>query len=160
MLRRIVAFIAAAFVMVVAGSATHSYFVQEAWSAAAGRAAGTAPAAIPIADRISWAAHDLAAMIVPYASTTSIALLIAFLAAGALARFSGGRTIVFGIAGATAIFVLFTVLRRLLGTVGIFGARGPVGLAAQMAVGMVAGLLFAQLTSRGGVAAGTARPLR
>jgi hypothetical protein len=160
MLRRIVAFIAAAFVMVVAGSATHSYFVQAAWSAAAGRAQGTAPAAIPFADRISWAAHDLAGMILPYASTTSIALLIAFLAAGALARFSGGRTIVFGIAGAAAIFVLFTVLRRLLGTVGIFGARGPVGLAAQMAVGLIAGLLFARLTSRGGVAAGAARPLR
>jgi hypothetical protein len=31
--------------------------------------------------------------------------------------------------------------------VGIFGARGPAGLAAQRAVGAVAGVLFARLTS-------------
>jgi hypothetical protein len=37
-------------------------------------------------------------------------------------------------------------MRNLLGTVGIFGARGPAGLAAQMAVGAVAGVLFARLT--------------
>jgi hypothetical protein len=158
MLRRVVAFVVAAGVMVVLGSATHSYFVQKAWSAAAGRAEGTVPAAIPFPDRISWAAHDLGGMIVPYASTTSIALLIAFLAAGALARFSGGRTIVFGIAGAAAIFALFTALRLLLGTVGIFGARGLAGLTGQMAAGLIAGVLFARLTSRGGPAAGVAQP--
>jgi hypothetical protein len=32
--------------------------------------------------------------------------------------------------------------------VGIFGARGPAGLGAQMAVGAIAGVLFARLTSR------------
>ncbi|HEY4970166.1 MAG TPA: hypothetical protein VII35_09690 [Steroidobacteraceae bacterium] len=36
MLRRIAAFVVAAAVMVVLGSAAHSYFVQEAWSLAAG----------------------------------------------------------------------------------------------------------------------------
>jgi hypothetical protein len=35
--------------------------------------------------------------------------------------------------------------------VGIFGARGPAGLAAQMAVGAVAGVLFARLTSPRGL---------
>jgi hypothetical protein len=54
--------------------------------------------------------------------------------------------LLFGLAGALAIFVLFTFMKSLLGTVGIFGARGPVGLAAQMAVGAVAGVLFARLT--------------
>jgi hypothetical protein len=85
-------------------------------------------------------------MSVPYSIVTSIALLIAFLIAGALARFTGFRAIVFGVAGATALFALFTILRSVLGTVGIFGARGPTGLAAQMVVGAVAGVLFAQLT--------------
>jgi cellobiose-specific phosphotransferase system component IIC len=92
-------------------------------------------------------AHDLVGMFVPYSIVTSIALLIAFLIAGALARFTGFRVIVFGIAGAAALFALFTILRSVLGTVGIFGARGPTGLAAQMVVGAVAGVLFAQLTS-------------
>jgi hypothetical protein len=147
MLRRVVAFVLAAVAMVVLGSAAHSYFVQRAWSAAAGLASGAAPAAIPFADRISWAAQDLVGMLLPYCALTSIALLVAFLIAGALARFTGFRTFVFGLAGALALFALFTIIRQALGTVGIFGARGPAGLAAQMAVGAVAGVLFARLTS-------------
>ena len=146
MLRRLVAFVVAAIAMVLLGSAAHSFFVQRAWSGAAGQANGTVPAPIPFADRISWALHDLFGMIVPYCALTSIALLVAFLIAGALARFTGYRVIVFGLAGALALFVLFTVMRSVLGTVGVFGARGPAGLAAQMAVGAVAGVLFARLT--------------
>jgi hypothetical protein len=149
MLRRIVAFVVAAAVMVVLGSAAHSYFVQVAWSKAAGLAAGMPPAAIPLADRVSWAVHDLFGMIRPYAAVTSITLLVAFLAAGALTRVSGHRVIVFGVASALTIFVLFTALKMLLGTVGIFGARSATGLAAQMAVGLLAGVLFATLTARG-----------
>jgi hypothetical protein len=148
MLRRIVAFVVAAAVMVVLGSAAHSYFIQQAWSMAAGLADGTAAAPIPFADRVSWAAHDLGGMILPYAAITSIALLIAFLIAGMVARFSGLRVPVFGVAGAAAIYVLFAVLKALLGTVGIFGARGAIGLAAQMAIGLLAGLLFSHLTAR------------
>ncbi|HXI47124.1 MAG TPA: hypothetical protein VNH39_00950 [Steroidobacteraceae bacterium] len=148
MLRRIAAFVLAVAVMVVFGSAAHSFRVQEAWSAAAGQAAGAGPASIPLADRISWAGHDLAGMFVPYASLTSIALLIAFLIAGLVARFSGVRVFVFGIAGALALFTLFTLLKMTLGSVGVFGARGSIGLAAQMAVGLAAGVLFARLTGR------------
>jgi hypothetical protein len=146
MVRRIAAFVVAAAVMVVVGSAAHSYFVQQAWSMAAAQADGTALAAIPFADRLSWAAHDLRGMIRPYGALTSLALLIALLIAGAVAKFIGFRVIVFGAAGALAIFTLFTVLRMVLGTVGIFGARGTAGLAAQMAVGLAAGVLFALLT--------------
>jgi hypothetical protein len=146
MLRRVAAFVVAAVAMLVLGSAAHSYFVQRAWSHAAGLAYGTAPAAIPFADRITWAAHDLVGMFFLYSIVTSIALLVAFLIAGALAHFTGFRLFVFGLAGALALFTLFTILRSVVGTVGIFGARGPAGLAAQMAVGAVAGLLFARLT--------------
>lgn len=145
MLRRIVAFVAAAALMIVLGSAAHSFFVQRAWSMAATEAEGS-DAAIPFVDRISWAVHDLGGMFEGYASLTSIALLIAFLIAGLVARFIGHRTIVFGIAGCSTIFVMFTALRMILGTVGIFGARGPLGLAAQMLVGLLAGLLFARFT--------------
>jgi hypothetical protein len=147
MLRRIAAFVVAAAVMVVLGSAAHSFFVQEAWSMAAGQADGTAtPAAISFADRLSWAAHDLGGMIQPYGALISITLLIALLIAGAVAKFAGFRSIVFGAAGAAAVFTLFMTLKMVLGTVGIFGARGTAGLVAQMAVGLVAGVLFARLT--------------
>ena len=147
MLRRVLAFVVAVAAMVLLGSATSSYFVQRAWSGAAGHADATARASIPFAYRISWAAHDLAGMFVPYCTVTSIALLVAFLIAGVLARFTGFRMFVFGLGGALALFALFTILRSVLGTVGIFGARGPLGLAAQMAVGAIAGVLFAQLTT-------------
>jgi hypothetical protein len=147
MLRRMFAFVVAAAAMVLLGSVAHSYFVQQAWSMAAGHAYGTVPAVVPFADRISWAAHDLIGIFLPYGALTSIALLVAFLIAGALARFSGFRVIVFGIAGALALFVLFMTMRRVLGTVGIFGARGPAGLAAQMAIGAIAGVVFARLTA-------------
>ena len=147
MLRRVVAFVVAAVAMVLLGSATSSYFVQRAWSGAAGHANATASTAIPLADRISWAGHDLVGVFVPYSTVTSIALLVAFLIAGVLARFTGFRVFVFGLAGALALFALFTILRSVLGTVGIFGARGPMGLAAQMAVGATAGVLFARLTA-------------
>lgn len=147
MLRRVVAFVVAAAAMVLLGSICHSYFVQQAWSIAAGLATGAAPAAIPFADRISWAAHDVVGMLLPYSAVTSIALAIAFMIAGALARFTGFRVLIFGAAGAFALFLLFTILKSALGTVGIFGARGPVGLAAQMAVGAFAGVLFARFTT-------------
>jgi hypothetical protein len=87
-------------------------------------------------------------MILPYSAVTSIALLIAFLVAGVLTRVSGNRVIVFGVAGASAIFALFTAFKIFLGTVGIFGARGAMGLAAQMVVGLVAGVVFATLSVR------------
>ncbi|MGD0502283.1 MAG: hypothetical protein ABSD02_06055 [Steroidobacteraceae bacterium] len=157
MLRRLGAFVVAAAVMVVLGSVSHSYFVQQAWSIAAGHASRTAPAAIPLADRIAWAAHDLRGMIRPYGAVTSIALLIAFLIAGALGRLSRFRVTAFGAAGALALFTLFTVLKRVLGTAGIFGARGAMGLAAQMAVGLLAGVLFAKLTPPGRRAPGAGR---
>jgi hypothetical protein len=148
MLRRVVAFVVAALAMVLLGSAFSSYFVQKAWSGAAGHAAGSLPPAIPFADRIAWAAHDLFGMFPLYPGLTAIALLVAFLVAGALARFTGFRLFIFGLAGALALFALFTILRNVVGTVGVFGARGPGALAAQMAAGAIAGLLFARLTKR------------
>ena len=43
------------------------------------------------------------------------------------------------------MFTLFTILKAVLGTVGVFGARGS-GLMAQVLVGLAAALLFAQMT--------------
>ncbi len=145
-LRRVRAFVVSAATMLLLGSGAQSYFVQEAWSSAAGHADGTAPVAIPLADRIAWAAHDGIGIFRLYGAATSIALFVAFLVAGALARLTGLRVVVFGVAGASALFVLFTTMRSLLGTVGIFGARGPAALSAQMVVGALAGVLFASLT--------------
>ena len=153
MVRRLVAFLVAALVMAVLGAAMHSLFVQEAWLAAAAQANTGMPAALSIGDRLGWIWHDIVNMEIgmapnapPYGILTSVGLLIAFLAAGLVARFTGLRPIVFAVAGAVAMFVLFTALKMTVGTVGVFGARGMFGLGAQMLVGALAGFTFARLT--------------
>jgi hypothetical protein len=153
MVRRLVAFAIAALVMIVLGSIAHSLMVQQAWSDAVVMGEGT-PTELPIGDRLSWIFSDLIGMETqmasnapPYGALTSIALVLAFLAAGLVARFTGLRPIVFAVAGAVAIFVLFTALKATVGTVGVFGARGMLGLGLQMTAGLIAGFVFAQLTT-------------
>jgi hypothetical protein len=152
-LSRLLSFVVAALVMVVLGSIAHSLMVQQAWAEAAGMASGSGPAALSFGERMSWIASDLIGMETrmapnapPYGALTTIALLVAFLVAGLVARFAGLRPIVFAVAGAVAIFVLFMALKSAVGTVGVFGARGTMGLALQMTAGLVAGAVFALLT--------------
>jgi hypothetical protein len=113
---------------------------------AAGQAVGAGPVALPMAERINWIGHDLIGLQPLYGVLCAAALFVAFLAASLLSRFTGLRLIVFPVAGAVAIFVMFAMLKMNLGTVGIFGARGELGLGAQMLAGLLAGVLFASLT--------------
>jgi len=138
-------FLAALVVMILVGSVAQSLFVQQAWSEAAAQAYG-APVELPMDHRLGWIAHDLVGLQPLYGILTAIALLVAFIAAGLVSRFTGMREIVFAVAGAAAIYVLFWALKDNLGTVGIFGARGTWGLVAQMFAGLLAGLSFAVLT--------------
>jgi hypothetical protein len=147
MVRRVLAFLVAIATMVVLGSTAHSLFVQHAWlDAAAQSAAASTEVSIPGADRIAWILHDLIGLEPLYGALTTMALLLGLLIAGAVARFTGGRLAVFALAGAACIFTMFAVLKLTLGTVGVFGARGTAGLATQMAVGLLAAVLFALLT--------------
>lgn len=153
MVRRLVGFLIAALVMIVLGSIAHSLMVQQAWSDAVVMGEGT-PAEIPFGDRLNWIFTDLIGMETqmasnapPYGGLTTIALLVSFLVAGLVSRFTGLRTIVFAVAGAVAIFVLFTALKAAVGTVGVFGARGMLGLGLQMSAGLIAGAVFALLTT-------------
>ncbi len=143
MLRSILIFLLVLALTVVLGVTTHSLFVMDAWANAAGQADGSAPPALAFSDRIGWIAHDIVGMGLMYGTLVGIALAVAFVAASFLARVTGLRTIVFAVAGAVAMIVLFETLRAELGTVGVFGARGMVGTAAQAGVGALAGLLFA-----------------
>jgi hypothetical protein len=152
MVRRVVAFVIAAAVMAVMGTFAHAWFVQSAWEQAASMGDG-APATLSTAERMSWAFHDIVNMEVgsahgapAYGLLAGIGLLVAFLAAGVFARFTGLRTIVFAVAGAAAMFLIFHLLWATQGTVYIFGARSAAGLVAQMTSGLISGALFALLT--------------
>jgi hypothetical protein len=143
MIRRIAAFVAAVVTMVVLGSLAHSWFVQQAWLEAAAIGGSVPDPQLTMSERLTWMTHDLIGLQPLYGALTGIALLVAFLASGLVARFTGLRTIVFAVAGAVAIFVMFTVMKSQLGTVGVFGARGTMGLGAQVIAGLIAGLVFA-----------------
>lgn len=145
MLRRIIAFVFAAVLMAALGSLAQTWFVQEAWLEAAAMSGGTL-AQLTLPERLSWMLDDVVGLQPLYGGLTTSALLVSFLAAGLVARFTGLRTIVFAVAGGVAIFVMFTLMKNVLGTVGVFGARGPMGLGVQAFAGVLAGLLFAMMT--------------
>ncbi len=108
--------------------------------------AGGTPAQLTLPERLSWMLDDVVGLQPLYGGLTTSALLVSFLAAGLVARFTGLRTIVFAVAGGVAIFVMFTLMKNVLGTGGVFGARGPMGLGGQAFAGVLAGLLFAMMT--------------
>jgi hypothetical protein len=143
MLRAIIVFVLVLAVAVVLGVTAHSLFIMHAWTMASVQATGTVPVPPSTADHLSWITHDIAGMGPMYATLVGIAFAIAFTVAGYFARMTGLRVIVFAVAGAVAMYVLFTIMKLTLGTVGVFGARGMEGMVAQAAVGAVAGLLFA-----------------
>lgn len=143
MVRAIVAFAVALAVAVVLGITAASYFVMDAWAQASATGTGDVPP-LSFGERVSWTLHDIGGMGPMYGLLAGIALLVAFLASGLVARLAPGlRPIVFGVAGAVAMVVLFLTMRQVLGTVGVFGARGEFGMIAQAVVGFIAGLTFA-----------------
>jgi hypothetical protein len=144
MVRRILAFLVAIAALVVFGTIAQSLSVQRAWLNAAVQS-GVATDGIALLDRLRWIGHDLIGLLPTYGALTAIALLLGLLAAGGITRFTGQRRVIYALAGAACMFTLFTILKAVLGTVGVFGARGG-GLMAQVLVGLAAALLFAQMT--------------
>lgn len=145
MVRWLVAFVVAVAVMIVLGSAAHSLMIQAAWADAAAQGTGETPA-LTIGERVSWIVHDLLGMLPLFGGLSGVALFVAFLTGTFVARWTGLRILVLAVAGAVAIFILFTALKAVLGTVGVFGARGAFGMGLQMAAGLIAGLVFAMLS--------------
>jgi hypothetical protein len=150
--RRFLAFLLAILTMVVLGSTAHSLFVQHAWQSAAASVSPASEVGIATADRLQWVLHDLVGMEPIYGVLTATALLLGLLVAGAVARFTGGRLVVFALGGASCIFAMFSLLKLILGSVGVFGARGAAGLAVQMLAGLLAAVVFAAATSKAAAA--------
>jgi len=148
MLRRGGAFVIAVALMAFLGSLAQTWRVQQAWSLAAGAAGGGAAVPIPLRERLDWFRHDLVGLALPYGVLGSIALLTGFLVAAYVVRRTGHPSAVFAAAGGAAILSLFELLRAVLGTFLMFGARGAVGLALQVGAGVLAGLIFARLTDK------------
>lgn len=91
--------------------------------------------------------HDLLGMASSYLPMILVALAVALLVAGALARFTGGGRLPWCLlAGAVAMLVLHLALQVVLQITPIAAARTAVGLTGQCAAGALGGLLFARLS--------------
>lgn len=150
MFRRIMAFLISVAVAIALASIAHSLVIQSAWTLAASHADGAGPVALSIADRLSWIWHDLVGMEtndVPFGAAVAPALFLGLMIAGQVSRFVGLRTLAYSSAGAVSIFAMFMAIKATQGTIGLAGARSVFGMSVQVAIGALAGLMFARLTS-------------
>lgn len=100
-------------------------------------------------DRFYMTVYDLHHFGSMYAIFILIAFLIAFAAGTIVFRFAGfGRSIVFVVAGATAMLVMLLLMERVFFGVPIVGgARDGIGLALQMVAGGLGGFVFHRLSN-------------
>lgn len=147
MLRALIAYVVAVAVAFAAASFAHTQMILNELAAMG------APVGPGL--RISQGFADMAGLMTSGATPgifpgiIAVGLLVAFLVAGLVARISPGlRWFVFMVAGAVAMAVIYSALKSALGTVGLFGARGTIGLALQMGAGALGGLVFTRLKPR------------
>ena len=147
MSRVIVAFLIAAAVTFAAASFAHTQMILNELAAMG--------APVTAGLRLSQGIADMAGLLGSgsppgiFAAIIAAGLAVAFPVAGLVARIAPGlRWFVFMVAGAVAMFVVFAALKSTLGTVGLFGARGTMGLALQMGAGALGGLVFSALKPR------------
>lgn len=104
--------------------------------------------AVPMADRLSMTAADIAGMAPLYGAIIAVGLAIAFVIAGYVAMLAPSlRWFVYVVAGASALLAVLVLVETLLGQQGVAGARlnefGIWGYAAQKAAGAAGGLVYA-----------------
>jgi hypothetical protein len=135
-------FIAAAAVLTVLATLLQSAFVLAALSGVG--------AQINAGDAASMLLADLAGLGPLYGAFIAIALVVAFLAASVVHRFTPlPRALVFSGAGLVAMAVMLLAMEQVFfGVQLIAGARTLSGFAAQLLAGLVAGYAFAALTPR------------
>ena len=103
---------------------------------------------IGFGDRLSMTFYDLQHLGSLYGIFLTIALLIAFLAGGALFSFvKFGRPIIYMVAGAVAIFVMLFAMKTQFFDIHIIaGARDGIGIALQMLAGAIGGFVFSKIS--------------
>jgi len=100
-------------------------------------------------ERLSMSVYDVTHFGTLYGIFIFLALAIAFAAGWAVFKLAKtGRTLVYVVAGATAIFVMLWAMEQVFfGVPIVAGARDGFGLILQMLAGGVGGFIFAKLTS-------------
>lgn len=148
-MRTVVAYVVAVATTFVLASFLHTQIILN------NIAAITSEAKIDLTLRFTQTLADIGGLTISgavpglFPGLVGVGLLIAFIAAGFVARLTPSlRWFVFMVAGAVAMLAIFVLLKANLGTVGLFGARGPVGQALQAMAGAIGGLVFSILKPR------------
>lgn len=136
------AFLAAVAAMAALGTIAQTLFVLAGlWQLGAGIGPG---------DALMMIGADLAGFGPLYAALIAVGFLLAFIAAGVVARLTPlPRMLIFTLAGGTAIAVMLVLMEQVFfGVPVIAGARSAAGFAVQCGLGALSGALFALLTAR------------
>lgn len=147
MMRTIFAYVIAAAIAFAAASFAHTQMILNDLAAMGAPVTAGLRLSQTVSDMLGLIASGAQPAVFP--AIIAAGLLVAFIVAGFVARLAPNvRWLVFMVAGAVAMFVIFAALKATLGTVGLFGARGALGLALQMAAGALGGVVFSILKPR------------
>ncbi len=138
--RPIGSFFAAVIVAIILGSIASTHFVLAALS--------DLGIEIPFDDRLSMTLQDIVGIAPLYGAVIGAGLLVAFVAAVFVSKLAPSlRWLVYLVAGGTAVGVTLATLQTVFGGImPISGARSTAGFLSQIAVGAIAGYVFARLT--------------
>ena len=111
---------------------------------------------VPLLTRLKMTGQDIVGMSSLYLPIMATGLLLAFLVTGLLIRFAGRkrRTMLYTLAGATALVAANLIMNAVFAITPIAGARSLWGLAAQGVAGAAAGYGFAIFSARGPASTG------
>ena len=138
MIKVVTAFIAATLAAFVAGSILATQFILANVSAMGME--------VTTGVRLQSTFHDIAGLSTSYLPMVSIALLIAFLVAGLLAkRWPTQRLFLFMLAGAVGLVAIHVLMKALLGLSGIAATRTTLGLLSQGLAGALGGYFYYRL---------------
>lgn len=134
----------AAFVVAVAAALAVASIISTQFVIAGLQGVGVE---IPFATRLSMTVTDLA-LLRFYAMSGGTAMLVAFLVAGACAKWlPGSRQVWFTVAGFAALICALMLLELIIGAMFIAGARSLPGHVLQGVAGAFGGWIFARLTT-------------
>ena len=140
--RPIGSFFAAVIVAIILGSIASTHFVLGALS--------DLGVAIPFPDRLAMTIQDIVGIAPLYGAIIGTGLLVAFVASIFVSKLAPNlRWFVYLVAGGTAVGVTLITLQTVFGGImPISGARSTGGFIAQIAVGAIAGYVFADQQKR------------
>ena len=105
---------------------------------------------VDLSSRVFMSTQDFVGLALPYGSVVLVGLLIAFLIAKGIKKFTPIESnYIYIVAGGLAMLVILLAMQPILGVTLLAGARTSVGILLQMLAGAIGGIAFVQMRGRG-----------